>query len=639
MSELGAPTITGSDSRELRSASLTDPISRRVLALVVLFFVVAGHAWSVDAGLFLDDHAHYEHLKEAGWSFRGSVAASRLGIIGDVMDLWGRQEKGLRFFRPIAFWIMKAEYTLVGWRPAGMHVFMLGWHYLCAMLVAALAMRCFGHRFWAIVAGSLMAIHPGHVATVYWIACQTELLTTAFLLAGVLAYARYARWGQLLFLRSSFRGAASGAEPVVLDGAKQEMSPVAYRSRIARGPKRGFRAAWGSVAILCYALALGCRENALLFPVICVAGDWLFGTKASRPFWRIRLVPLLMLVVIAGYFGLRWSALGGFPMPGRPYIYPVSDPGFAKYILEKVVYYTLGLFGFVPVVPMGGQAYFAQKPLAFYGGFAGTLAVLTIIWSAYRFRRGLLWPLVWIACTIGPLLPVFASSHHLYLPSVGMVLLVTAGLAALGGILRPAGLPPPKAQAAVCGLVLLLHAVGLGLLTWAGGFIYRAGTLTEDILIEDVLERGRPLRDGDHLFFINMPLLAYYAVPAIEEQIGVKNLHGHVLTFSPWLLRMESPGQLQVLDARRIRVRAPDTGRYFEGIAGDTLLKAMGFERMPAPGETIRAKDSGFTVVPVEADAEGIRELEFQFDEPISSPRYHFYFGSPQFLAYPIGGL
>jgi len=231
------------------------------------------------------------------------------------MDVWGRQEKGLRFFRPIAFWIMKAEYTLVGWRPAGMHVFMLGWHYFCAMLVAALAMRCFGHRFWAIVAGSLMAIHPGHVATVYWIACQTELLTTAFLLMGVLAYARYAGWGRLAFLGNLVSGAACGANSDVCGGAQ-----------------RITKAAWGLAAIICYAFALGCRENALLFPAICVAGDWLFQTRSSRPIWRVKLVPILMVVIAGGYFWLRWTALGGFQMPARPYIYPVSDPGFAKYI-------------------------------------------------------------------------------------------------------------------------------------------------------------------------------------------------------------------------------------------------------------------------------------------------------------------
>lgn len=168
-------------------------------AVVVLLFILVGHIWSIDTGLFLDDHAHYAHLRESPWTIQGLVEASRLGIVGDVMDLWGRREAGLRFFRPVAFAIMKLEYTLVGWHPLPMHLLSLGWHFLCAMLAGELAYRCFGQRFWAAVAAALLAIHPGHVATVYWIACQTELITTAFLLMATLAYARYANWPHRFF--------------------------------------------------------------------------------------------------------------------------------------------------------------------------------------------------------------------------------------------------------------------------------------------------------------------------------------------------------------------------------------------------------------------------------------------------------
>jgi hypothetical protein len=269
-----------------------------------------------------------------------------------------------------------------------------------------------------------------------------------------------------------------------------------------------------------------------------------------------------------------------------------------------------------------------------------TLVILTIIWGAYRFHRAMVWPVLWIACFTAPVLPVFASSHHLYLPSVGTVLLLTAGLAALGGLTRRAASGdasawrPTQVQKVVCGLVLLAHAVGLGLLTWASGFAYQAGTRTEDILIDEVLRRSKPIRDGDHFFFINMPVLAYYALPAIEARIDRRDLHGHVLTFSPWLMRMEKPGTVEVLDRHRLRVRAAEDHPYFEAVTGNTLLLAMGFEGVPAVGVPIRA--DGFTVTPLAANERGITEIEFAFDRPIDSPDYHFYFGSPHFLAYPL---
>lgn len=140
-----------------------DKQSGRTAAMVgtIALFVLAGHIWSVNTGLYLDDHAHFEHLVRGDWSLHSAVEASKLGIVGDVLDLWGRREAGLKFFRPIAFWTMKLEYTLAGWRPAIMHVFSLTWHFVCCLLIATLTMRCLGRRFWATVAGSLMAIQIG----------------------------------------------------------------------------------------------------------------------------------------------------------------------------------------------------------------------------------------------------------------------------------------------------------------------------------------------------------------------------------------------------------------------------------------------------------------------------------------------
>lgn len=347
-----------------------------------------------------------------------------------------------------------------------------------------------------------------------------------------------------------------------------------------------------------------------------------------------------MLAVLAGYFAVRTHMLGGFSMPVRPYVFPAGDPGFAEFVLTKIVYYALGLFAFVPVVPMGGQVYFAARPMAFYGGFAGVMTALVLIWATYRFRSALLWPAVWIALLIAPVLPVFASSHHLYLPGAGAALLLAAGLAALGGLTGKTE-AVPRRRKIVAGVVLAVWGVGLPLMTWGSGFAYRAGTRTEDILVREVLRRSGPLREGDHLFFINMPLLAYYAVPAIEEQIGVRGLTGHALTFSPDMLKMEQPGELEIVGDRQIRVRAPAGQAYFEGVSGRALLDVLGLS--PIGKGELRGLVEGqpipaglFTVTPTRLGHGGVEEFIFTFDRPIDSPEYHFFFGSPQFMAYPL---
>src|SRR5690349_21544761 len=132
------PRSTNSAKASAETSAAGLQVSRTTMALVTAAFVLIGHAWSLNTGLFLDDHAHFAHLHDESWSFYDAVHASRLGVVGEVMKMWNQEETGLHFFRPISFWIMKTEYTLVHWSPMGMHFFCLGWHYLVCMLIGAL---------------------------------------------------------------------------------------------------------------------------------------------------------------------------------------------------------------------------------------------------------------------------------------------------------------------------------------------------------------------------------------------------------------------------------------------------------------------------------------------------------------------
>ena len=183
-------------------------------------------------------------------------------------------------------------------------------------------------------------------------------------------------------------------------------------------------------------------------------------------------------------------------------------------------------------------------------------------------------------------------------------------------------------------MFLFVPALAAVAATWCSGFAYVRGTMAEDIFIEEVTKYGRPIAEGDHLFFINLPPVCYYVVPALRGKLGIDELHGHALTCAPQLVRMMSPGEVDVLDEYTLRVRSAPDERYFEGITGQTLLQMMGFGGMPVQGEAI---DAGlFTVVPTVVDDRGVRELKFVFTEYLNSPHYHFYLGSTRFLAYPL---
>ena len=580
-----------------------DRFPRIATALAVAAFVLIGHVWSLEAGLFLDDHAHYRQLKSGDWSFQSAVDSARLGIVGDVMDLWSHQESGLRFFRPIAFWILRAEYTIANWQPAIVHGFSLLWHWSAGMLVVALAFRCLGNRLWAALAGCFFVVHPGQVVTVYWIAAQTELFVVNFLLAATLCYARYSCWPLPLF----------GLHRRVPD----EQHPTGHIG-------------WLLAALLCFALAIGCRENAVVFSIIVFGTDLITGKIRHRSRWGAYVA---IAVVVGLYAVLRSQTLGGFPLPGHPYLMRPSDPGFFAFIAHKVMYYLLGLFAYWPVIPIGGLDYLLRHPAFFYGSFTLMLAGLAVVGFELPRRRGLLFAPLWILSCLLPVLPVFASTHHLYLPSVGFVLLLTFVLARLAGRFADSTEVVRPIRRYTATLLIGLHLVGFAFGSWAFGWAYRYGTSAEDLVVEDIVASGRSIKPGDHLYFVNLPMLAYYTVPALEERLNVRPLYGHVLTFSPDIVHPETPTTLTQPDTRSIEVGlSQDT--YFAGATGKALLEMMGLPADLKPGQTVAGPL--FTTRILDADTTGIKRLRFEFAKELRSDGQHFFLCSSARMAYPL---
>lgn len=569
------------------------------IGLICAVLIAAGHLWGVTSGLFLDDHAHYKHLKEGGWSYGWAVKASRLGVVGDVLDMWANRESGLLFYRPVTFWLMKLGYTVVGWRPTGMHVMSLLWHWVAAMLVARVAYGFLGRAVWAAVAGGAFAVHVQNVVTVYWIASQSELFVTIWLLAATLAYAKYSGW-RTPWLDSD--------------------TPADTRPR------------WAYLALACvlYAGGLGCRENAIMLLPALIVADAAFGLRLRR--WRGYLV---LGGVAAAYLLLRTSALGGVQLPDRPYLTRPWDPDFVPFLMSKFAHYCLALFAYVPIIPVGGQAYFEARMVKFVLSFAGVVVGWILLALLVR-RWGLAFPFAWFVLMMLPTLPVFSSPHHLYLPSAGMTMILATALALGAGHLRRTGKPPARAREPITYAIVGLHAVGLTFGAWAAGWIYRSSTAIEDQFLDDVVTLGharRPLEPGDHLFFINLPTMAYYVIPALEQRVGVRGLHGHVLTFSPSPLLMETPSVVRQIDAHSFSI-AVEGDRYFSGTSGRVLSEMMGFK---PPFHSGDEWDAGLYRVRIdEADDDGFTRLTVTFARPLADQRFHFFLTSRARMAYPL---
>jgi hypothetical protein len=553
---------------------------------------------AVTYGLFMDDYAHYRQLRDCGWSLDELTRTCHLELIGGVIELWWMPECTLRFFRPVAFGIMKLTYTLSGWSPLAMHVASLTWHLVACALLMLLLRRLGTRRQLAWGVAALFAIHPAHVATVQWIASQTELIVTALLLGALLCWAEFRGW-------PSGRAVVNPEQP----------------SRVRRP--------WGWACAVLFALALGCRENAIMFPLVVLAVEPL----VQRRHWRAAL-PLFAVfgITIGAYLAMRWYYLGGVALPPRPYVVPPTDPDFFRYVLDKACYYLLGEFLLVPCVPIGGLAYFRERPLAFYG-----LALLIAVVLAALFvrnRRRTAAPLG-LACLLGfmvPVLPAFESPHHLYLPGIGWAIvaaLLLQGISPNGGELEKRS---AKLRRAAAGLVIIGSGLVFGVTTHLFGLALDTAQAVEDRVADEIATAPRPVEDGDTLYIANLPVIAHYVKLAVEERTGARNLRVVALTWSPRLLGMATPSELTPIDARTIEVRVADD-RYFSGPLRLLIEQASGGE---SPVALQPARHENFTVEVLEADDRGVSAMRFTFDHPLAQTGVHLFWGSRTLWAYQL---
>jgi hypothetical protein len=338
---------------------------------------------------------------------------------------------------------------------------------------------------------------------------------------------------------------------------------------------------------------------------------------------------------VALYIVVRQTALAGTAWPHRPYLLYPTDPDFAEFASRKILYYLGGLFMYLPILPGSAASYFNKTHLLPIGAAWSVLVVggALLLW---RQRMLLLGP-VWVILFLAPVLPVEPAPHHLYLPGVGAALLLAAVLLAVWRAIKRGWKLVDRAEPWASGIV---GAAALGATVTAClmfGWLYVFGTASEDQLVSDVLERGDPLKPGDELIFINQPIVAGWAGPAIETASGgrLHDLRACTLTLADEVVLMTRASYVTPLDHYNLRLQTDPPG-WMYGASGRFFAELSGANWPFVAGQIVSGPAFDVTIEKMDGQTGGVLSLKITFQEPIDKPGRHFYFGSPYQVAYPL---
>ncbi|MGD8451288.1 MAG: tetratricopeptide repeat protein [Phycisphaerae bacterium] len=336
----------------------------------------------------------------------------------------GIYEWGNSYYRPVITLSYLMDRALYGPRDtAGPHATVIICHCIATVLVWLLARQVLRRSAWvdwaAVGAAAVFAVHPIHTETVCWITGRSDTLAGMFLLGSLVC-------------------------------------ALHYRDR---------RSMWAVIlAPVLFALALGTKEIAITGVVLLPVLLWLVPrpepetNAARRSYGEAAAVWLPLLgafaLATAGYLVLRSQATSGYGhwLKGNLGETSVRLAGAWAYYLWKVV------------VPPPQCALVTSVPGLGYGllgALAGVaLQLLALLWWSRRWSVVPLIGLLWFGLTLAPSLTAALQStaeqrlaeRALYVPSVGLVLVIGAVLGALLGR-RTSRWP----AAALCGFLVLIY--------------------------------------------------------------------------------------------------------------------------------------------------------------------------------------
>ena len=369
----------------------------RKAASFLLIMGIAGLSYlnSLDNGFQYDDrHSIVEnpHIRNLG----------NVPVFFITAEFFSR-DPDKAMYRPLVLASLALNYAWSEYETRSYHLVNILLHGLCALLVWGILLKIGHPPCMALLGGLLFAVHPLCSEPVNYISSRSELLAAAGMLGSFWLY--------------------------LLEGHHPGWMPMV-----------------GS--LLFFTVGLLSKSTAITLPALLVCVDFSRGRLDRRAVMRYlpyAVIALAYLIVVRGF--LVKAVLAE----------PVRSMGEQLGTQVKgLVYYLKLLF-----LPVGLNVHhaFTESPLSAWLVLLCLLFMLTLLAFAWKGREthpciflGLSWMGIALAPTLLVPLNVLVNEHRLYLPLVGLIILLT-------GLRRLEEIPGLR-----WGVLLLLG--GLGLLTW-----------------------------------------------------------------------------------------------------------------------------------------------------------------------------
>jgi tetratricopeptide (TPR) repeat protein len=348
--------------------------NRRFPLVAIAGIIVAGivvYANALTGEFVLDDH----HLVEDNVYIKSYSHMTRFF----TEDIGAGAASRFRYYRPLQMVTYAIDYSLWKLNPIGYHVSNVLFHIATACCLFWLLALLFHDKVLSLIASVVYVVHPVHTEAVAYISGRADVLAALFMIMALIAYVRHHASGR----RSAY-----------------------------------------CLMLASYVCALLSKESSLVLPFVFVLYHYTFNIK----FKRTQFLPVVLVTTLYGL--VRLTVLRSMlPAAAHTSTFVERLPGFfvaiASYLRLLLIPHNLHM-------EYGDILFSMAHPLA----LVGLLASGGLLFYAFK-KRGsdkiVFFSIVWFFITIAAVSNVYPvgaymAEHWLYIPSIGLFLLLARGL-------------------------------------------------------------------------------------------------------------------------------------------------------------------------------------------------------------------